>query len=232
VLSDSSAVAETTVLLAWHALATGLAAVVMAFAVLTLAAERTEMQLRQSRHRLRVLAHLDPLTQVPNRRRFTELAGRALQLDRPGASVLLLFDIDHFKRINDELGHAAGDQALCLVSGSMIEHLRAQDVAGRHGGDEFVLLLRGAGVGEAMGVAARIVGEVQRRAREQQLPRLSLSFGMVQVAAGEGLDEALRRADQALYEAKRQGRSRAVAAVGDEHRPVFSESQRLGLAAL
>jgi PleD family two-component response regulator len=80
-----------------------------------------------------------------------------------------------------------------------------------------------------MGVAARIVLEVQRRAEDNQLPSLSLSFGMVQVGADEDVDSALRRADQALYEAKRQGRSRAVAALGDEARPVFSESQRLGL---
>jgi len=62
-----------------------------------------------------------------------------------------------------------------------------------------------------------------------QLPTLSLSFGLVQVRAGEALDAALRRADQALYEAKRQGRSRAVAALGDESQPVFSESRPLGL---
>ncbi len=122
-----------------------------------------------------------------------------------------------------------GDRALCLVSGSVLEHLRALDVAGRHGGDEFVLLLRRASTQDAMGVAARIVGEVQRRAEPNQLPLLSMSFGLVQVRAEEDVDAALRRADQALYEAKRQGRSRAVAALGDESQPVFSESQRLGL---
>ena len=118
---------------------------------------------------------------------------------------------------------------LCLVSAGLIEHLRAPDVAGRHGGDEFVLLLRRANTHDAMGVSARIVAAIQRRAKAEQLPCLSLSFGMVQVAPGEGVDEALRRADQALYEAKRQGRSRAVAARGNEAQPVFAESQRLGL---
>jgi len=145
--------------------------------------------------------------------------------------VLLMFDVDHFKRINDTLGHAAGDRALTLVAGSMLEHLRAEDVPGRLGGDEFALLLRGAGVPAAMGVAERIVHAVQRRTGEQQLPRLTLSFGVVQVLGEEPLDDALRRADQALFEAKRQGRNCAVAAEGDEAHPVFSESQRLGLAA-
>jgi PleD family two-component response regulator len=75
------------------------------------------------------------------------------------------------------------------------------------------------------------VAEVQRRSTEHQLPALSLSFGLVQVRADEVIASAMRRADQALYEAKRQGRSRAVAALGDEDKPVFGESQRLGLTA-
>jgi diguanylate cyclase (GGDEF)-like protein len=205
--------------------------VVLAFVALTLVCERTERQLRDSRRRLRVLANLDTLTQVPNRRHFRELADQALTQDDPGSSVLVLFDVDHFKQINDLLGHAAGDRALCLVSGSVLEHLRAHDVPGRHGGDEFVLLLRHTTTAQAMGVAARIVAEVQRRAPTMELPRLSLSFGLVQVGLCEDISTALRRADQALYEAKRQGRSRAVAALGDEREPVFSESQRLGLTA-
>ncbi len=217
--------------LAAQALGAGLAAVVMAFVVLTLLYERTERQLRASRKRLRALANLDPLTQVPNRRHFQDLANRALHTDPEGSAVLLIFDIDHFKHINDHLGHAAGDRALCLVSGSVLEHLRAHDVAGRHGGDEFVLLLRQANLRHAMAVAARIVQEVQKRAGVNLLPTISLSFGVVQVAPEESLPEALRRADQALYEAKRQGRSRAVAAEGDEAQPVFRESQRLGLTA-
>jgi diguanylate cyclase (GGDEF)-like protein len=221
--------ASPEAMLAWRAGAAGLGAVAMAFSVLTLLCERTERQLRESRRRLRVLAHVDPLTQLPNRRRFHELAGRSARLDRPGSAVLLTFDIDHFKRINDELGHAAGDRALCAVSSSLLEMLRAQDVAARLGGDEFALLLRDAGTREAMVVATRLVAAVQRRARAEGLPRTSLSIGMVQLRAGEALDEALRRADQALYEAKRQGRSRAVAAHGDEERPVFVESRRLGL---
>ena len=75
------------------------------------------------------------------------------------------------------------------------------------------------------------MADVQRRAPGHQLPALSLSFGLVQVGMVEDIRQALRRADQALYEAKRQGRSRAVIAQGDEQRPVFSESQRLGLTA-
>ena len=212
-----------------QAAAAALGVMVLAIVAITLVCERTERQLRDSRRRLRVLATLDTLTQVPNRRHFHDLAEHALRQDEPGTAVLLVFDIDHFKRINDLFGHTAGDRALCLVSSAMLEHLRTQDVPGRHGGDEFVLLLRRANMRDAMGVAARIVTEVQRRAPGQQLPTLTLSFGLVQVGLGEGIRAAMRRADQAMYEAKRQGRSRAVAAAGDEQRPVFSPSQRLGL---
>ena len=208
-----------------------LGAVVLAIVAITLVCERTERQLRDSRRRLRVLANVDTLTQVPNRRHFQDLAEHALQQDEPGTAVLLNFDIDHFKRINDLFGHAAGDRALCMVSNAMLEHLRPHDVPGRQGGDEFALLLRRASLKHGLAVAARIVSEVQRRAPSQQLPTLTLSFGLVQMGFGEGIQAAMRRADQAMFEAKRQGRSRAVAASGDEDEPVFAQSQRLGLAS-
>jgi diguanylate cyclase (GGDEF)-like protein len=214
-----------------QAASAALGTAVLAFVAITLVCERTERQLRDSRRRLRVLANLDTLTQVPNRRHFQELADHALLQDEPGTAVLLVFDVDHFKQINDLFGHAAGDRALALVSSAMLEHLRAQDVPGRQGGDEFVLLLRRTTTRQAMGVAARIVAEVQRRAPGQQLPTLTLSFGMVQVGFGEGIHAAMRRADQAMYEAKRQGRSRAVAAAGNEDQPVFEKSQPMGLTA-
>ncbi len=215
--------------LAWGSAAAAAAVLVLAFVAITLVCERTERQLRDSRRRLRLLANLDTLTQVPNRRHFSELAEHALRRDEPGTAALLIFDVDHFKNINDLFGHAAGDRALTLVSAAVLDNLRAMDVPGRHGGDEFVLLLRRTSPKDAIGVAARIVSEVQRRAPGQQLPTLSLSFGVVQIRVGESITAAMRRADQAMYEAKRQGRSRAVAAMGDEDRPVFSESQRLGL---
>jgi diguanylate cyclase (GGDEF)-like protein len=202
---------------------------VLAFAALTLACERAERQLRESRRRLRTLANLDALSPVSNRRHFNELAAQALDHDPPGSAVLLLFDVDHLKRINDDLGHAAGDRALCLVSSSVLENLRAPDVAGRHAGHAFLLLLRRADTRSGMGVASRLTEAVQQRAAESRLPLLSLSFGLVQVAPDEDIVKALQRADLALYEAKRQGRSRAVAVLGDAARPVFSESLQLGL---
>jgi diguanylate cyclase (GGDEF)-like protein len=208
-----------------------LGSVVMAFIVLTLSSQRTERDLRQSRSRLRVLANIDMLTQVPNRRRFEELARRALQSDEDGSAALLLVDIDHFKQINDMLGHAAGDRALKLVSRCTLELLRSHDVAGRHGGDEFVMLLRRSSTQDAMQVAERLVSHLQEQAHAHALPRLTLSFGIVQMRRGESIDETLHRADLALYEAKRLGRSRAVAVEGDSEHPAFRSSERLGLTS-
>jgi diguanylate cyclase (GGDEF)-like protein len=217
--------------LEWRATAAALGSVVMAFVALTLMFERTERQLRDSRRRLRVLANMDSLTNVPNRRHFHELASVALQGDMPGGATVMMLDIAHFKQLNDLLGHDAGDRALRLVSEAMLEQIRANDIAGRQGGDEFALLLRETRLADAGVVAARIVVQLQERAAEELLPPLSLSFGMVQMRPGESVPDAFRRADQALYEAKRQGRSRAVSAQGAENDPVFSDSQRLGLTA-
>ncbi len=204
---------------------------VMTFSTIMMMSERIERELRDSRRRLRVLANTDALTGVPNRRRFGELVERSLRTADAGTALLLIFDVDHFKLINDRLGHAAGDRALRLVGSCMNQALRAQDVAGRLGGDEFVLMLRGTTVDQALAVAMRIVNELQAQSPEHHVPRLGLSFGIARMQSGESLDDTLRRADLALYEAKRQGRSRAVATEGAEDEPVFSESRRLGLTA-
>lgn len=209
------------------AAACGLSA--MAFTVLALMNERIERELRASRSRLRVLANIDSLTGVPNRRRFHERVERLLATERAESTALLLFDIDHFKLINDRLGHAAGDRALRLVGRCMQEALRTQDLAGRLGGDEFALLLRGTSVEQAMAVAERIVERLQTVSPRLHLPCLALSFGIAQLIEGEPIADALNRADQALYEAKRQGRSRAVAVDSGDAEPQFSESRRLGL---
>jgi diguanylate cyclase (GGDEF)-like protein len=200
--------------------------------VLRLTHERAENELRHSRRRLRFLANIDTLTRVPNRRRFGELARRALDSEK-GRGAMLMFDIDHFKQINDVLGHAVGDRALTLVARGMQETLRPSDIPGRHGGDEFVLLLPRTSVQDAMAVASRIADRVRLLAEQNGIASLSLSFGAVQTQRGESIDEALHRADQALYEAKRQGRSRVVGTcAATDSQAAYSESRRLGLTTL
>ncbi len=207
-----------------------LLALVMVYLAMLLTYERTERKLYQSQRQLRFLADTDTLTEVPNRRRFYELATRALALGAPGRSAVVMFDLDHFKHINDLHGHAEGDEALREVARCMREMLRACDVAGRIGGDEFALLLPETTVDEALAVASRIATRLDVT-RPAELPPLSLSVGVVIAHDGENIADALRRADQALYEAKRQGRSRAVAAYAGASGTVFAESQRMGLGA-
>lgn len=197
---------------------------------LALMQERTERDLRETQRRLRVLADIDMLTQVPNRRHFEELAAGVLGSDATGRAVLMLFDIDHFKRINDSLGHAVGDEALRWVARCARDTLRTRDLLGRIGGDEFMLLLPGAAVDDALLVAERITRSLDAEPAPGGVPLgLSLSFGVVDIGRGESLDTAQRRADLALYEAKRQGRRRAVRATQHGPQTVFDESRSLGL---
>jgi diguanylate cyclase len=184
---------------------------------------RTERNVRVSHRRLKFLADTDILTGVPNRRHFHERAERALGETGVTRNALVMFDIDHFKQVNDRLGHAAGDEALRQVALCTRQTLRSVDVAGRLGGDEFGVLLPATSIDEAMAVTTRIVELLERRQVAPHVVRLSLSFGVVQMAPNETITDGLRRADQALYEAKRQGRGRAVAASGAVHAPVFRD---------
>ena len=142
----------------------------------------------------------------------------------------MVFNVDHFKQINDEAGHAGGDEALKLVASSARKILRSRDLVGRLGGDEFVAMLPNTTINDALHVADRMVRQVdQGRSSLQQKP-LSLSFGVVQILAGESLPDATHRADQALQEAKRQGRGRAVAAEQAGAEGVFTTVRTLGIS--
>jgi diguanylate cyclase len=209
----------------------GLVAAVMisVYMSLLLTYERTEQDLRESHRQLRVLADFDMLTQVPNRRHFNEMAAQTMRLSPPGSTSLVVFGIDHFKRVNDLSGHAAGDEALKLVAASARRILRSRDLVGRLGGDEFIALLPETSINDSLHVAERMVRHIDKERALQQLPALSLSFGIVQIQAGESLPEATHRADQALEEAKRLGRGRAVAADGQADAPVFTQGRLFGL---
>ncbi|MNQ77656.1 putative diguanylate cyclase YdaM [compost metagenome] len=160
------------------------------------------------------LVATDELTGLFNRRHFLRLATRELQRMEPGvAHGLALIDLDHFKRINDLHGHAAGDQVLQAFAAVATACLRDGDVVARYGGEEFVLLLpdsdpeRLTTCCERLRVAFTGVELVGLNVRD-----LSLSAGMTLLEAEEDLDDALHRADQALYRAKRDGRNRCAAA--------------------
>jgi diguanylate cyclase len=222
--------ARDDVLLA-SGLVTLMLALAMVYLALLLTHERTARRLLESQRQLRFLADTDTLTEVPNRRHFYELATKALALSAAGKASLVMFDIDHFKQINDRFGHAEGDEALREVARCARGTLRSRDVAGRIGGDEFAMLLPETTTAEAMSVAQRVASRLDEVHGDKSGVLLSLSFGVVLVRQGENIADALHRADQALYEAKRQGRSRAVSAAGSSADPVFGESHRMGLGA-
>jgi diguanylate cyclase (GGDEF)-like protein len=164
---------------------------------------------------LEELANTDALTGALNRRRFLAVAevelARALRHARPLG--LLMLDVDHFKRINDTWGHAAGDAALVAIARTLAGTLRQQDCLARMGGEEFAILLPESPPAEASGVAERLralCAELAWNAAEPQA-RLSVSIGVACLDAGDaGIPDLLRRADRALYDAKHAGRNRVV----------------------
>jgi len=161
------------------------------------------------------LAESDPLTGLPNRRGFEARAAAALQAARrTGApSTLLALDLDRFKRINDGHGHPAGDAVLRALAVVLRDGLRAQDVPGRLGGEEFAVLLPATGPEEATAIAARLLAAVPHAVPHPGGAGevVTTSIGLAQVPRGRpgrALAVALARADRALYAAKRGGRNR------------------------
>jgi two-component system, cell cycle response regulator len=166
--------------------------------------------------RLEAMIFEDPLTGLSNRRSIlTQLTGAvsgARRHERP-LSVAII-DIDHFKAVNDHHGHAAGDRVLAAVAASLREHLRAEDQLGRLGGEEFLALLPDADAGAAAAVAEKLRAEVARLrvGHEGRDLNVTVSIGWAAWDGGETPDEVMRRADDALYEAKRGGRDRVEGA--------------------
>ena len=171
---------------------------------------------RLSEIRLHELACTDPLTQLRNRRFMMEVAQHeAAVFERGGRPLsLVLGDIDHFKRINDQHGHAVGDGVLRAIARVLREGVREVDHVARWGGEEFLVLLPGTELDEAQQVADRLraaVGEladVDGRASVS----LSITLGLAELQPGESIEQALRRADRALYDGKQAGRNRVVLA--------------------
>lgn len=165
--------------------------------------------------RARELAHTDELTGLANRRAFLE-HGKATfdQARRYKRSLsLVMFDIDHFKRINDTHGHAAGDEVLRAVAAAVRRIARSADSAGRLGGEEFALLLPETFRDAAAQLAERLRREMADLAIEMpgETLRVTCSFGVAEQGPdAPSLDALLDRADQALYRAKAEGRNRVV----------------------
>ncbi|NQD92232.1 GGDEF domain-containing protein, partial [Pseudomonas sp. CrR25] len=173
--------------------------------------------LRGMMRQLEDLVATDELTGLFNRRHFLRLACRELESLHAGRQHgLALIDLDHFKRINDLHGHAAGDRVLQTFAGVARACLRDGDIIARYGGEEFVLLLPNTEADQFTACCERL-REAFSRAEPLgvKVDNLSLSVGMTLLTPHDDLDEALQRADQALYQAKRNGRNCCAAAWED-----------------
>lgn len=161
---------------------------------------------RVAQRRLRFAATHDALTGLLNRRGFEASAAGV-----PRPAHLLLLDLDGFKTVNDTAGHEAGDALLRMLAKRLTDHLRPQDVLARLGGDEFVALVP-AERAIAQQCAQRLCDVVRelRFAWGQRVYCVGVSIGVTPWLAGEGVDQAMRRADSGCYEAKRAGRGRVV----------------------
>lgn len=166
------------------------------------------------------LAVTDPLTGLYNRRYLSSrLAQAAEAFTHNGEPVsVILFDLDHFKQINDRHGHAAGDFVLKSFAASLKSELRAIDIAGRFGGEEFLAILIGANAVSAGEAAERVRATVARQKftvkATGDVLGVTVSAGVAQIGAGESTGDLIKRADTALYEAKAGGRNQVMSAPG------------------
>ena len=164
---------------------------------------------------LQRLAYYDTLTGVPNRRQMNLLLQDALIEARKGGSfAVMMIDFDHFKRINDIFGHNVGDVVLSAAAQRLAEQLRAGDVLGRWGGEEFIVLVRYAGEPDALRRAERLREAVQTRPLVGDYT-VTVSCGLAVYRPGDSLEHLIKRADRALYEAKRKGRNRVEATLAE-----------------
>lgn len=187
---------------------------------------RTAERLLRQQRELMVLAYLDSLTGVLNRRAFFDKAGDLVDAGRRFAAVM--FDVDHFKHVNDTYGHAVGDQVLRVI-GRKARNGNA--VLGRLGGEEFAIVLEGSSLQAAALYAETLRRELADLSFEAAGQTFSIraSFGVAERAANESIDQLLKRADAALYQAKRTGRDRVVAAAeADEQEAPWSKRLRSG----
>lgn len=177
--------------------------------------EQQSNKMRAKLESQKQLARRDSVTQLPNRAAYDErIQFEFARWERYEAPfTLLLGDIDHFKTINDQHGHMAGDKVLKLVAQTLSQTLRETDFAARFGGEEFAILLPNTAADDAMRVAEKLRQAVaacpfHRRGKEVAV---TISFGLSEIAPTDRLETLFERVDHALYQAKQQGRNRCCA---------------------
>ena len=158
----------------------------------------------------------DPLTGLGNRRYFDraiEPLFEELETHSKPFSVMV-FDIDHFKRVNDILGHDMGDQILKEIAARLVTNMRAVDVVARYGGEEFMIAMPETSIDDALVAADRVRALIAGTPVyvDGEALQITTSVGVAEVESGENLRDVFKRADDALYKAKQEGRNKAFAA--------------------
>jgi len=180
-------------------------------------AKNKQIEMEAVMTQAREVAHVDPLTVLPNRRTILRaLQDEVLRAERYGSMLSAsIVDVDHFKGINDTYGHLVGDEALRQVANQLRDHIRQPDVVGRYGGEEFLIILPNSDTNAAAEQADRLCRQVHDtviRANGHEI-KVTLSIGTAQLQIGSDTwDSLLNRADTAMYEAKKRGRNCWVAA--------------------
>ena len=183
--------------------------------------------LQTSLVREKELARTDQLTGIKNRRHLFECAEHEFEVAARYQKPLsvLMFDIDHFKKVNDAFGHAIGDQMLQALTAVTRNCLRTADVIGRYGGEEFIILMPMTKAEKAYVLAERIREDVSALSlvRPNGIVRITLSIGIVEIRPSESVEDVFRRADNAMYTAKQNGRNRTE--VGDSQQGLIPANQ-------
>jgi diguanylate cyclase (GGDEF)-like protein/PAS domain S-box-containing protein len=164
---------------------------------------------------LKRLALEDPLTSVPNKRYFLDHFPREVERIKRGSGILgvIVCDIDHFKSINDEYGHAIGDVVLKRTASRLAQHLRKSEFIARYGGEEFVILIHCESEYQVETLAERLRTQVEQMViplEDEKSVKLTCSFGCAVFKEGDTVESLFERADAALYESKHNGRNRVT----------------------
>jgi len=184
--------------------------------ILTMAQELEALinQLKEEKDKLEGIAYADPLTGLSNRRLFFEETKRLLELARRHGEPfsIIMLDVDNFKRINDEYGHDVGDIVLKNLAEAIRINVRSSDIAARYGGEEFIIALPKTDGEGALLVAERIRQDFKRRKVKinQEEVGTTVSVGVASYKEGDDLETLIKKADEALYEAKRTGKDKVV----------------------
>lgn len=178
--------------------------------------EAESAQLRERISQEHRQAMTDALTGIPNRMAYQERIAqeyaRWKRFNTPLA--LLIWDVDNFKRINDQYGHKAGDKVLKVIAGTLADNIRETDFLARYGGEEFVLLMTGTAQPAILEVAEKLRSAVEIKGfhyRGENVP-ITISCGIAEFSSGDSIEAVFERADQALYRAKEAGRNRCIVA--------------------